>query len=205
MGSNKIITPDDFGNFVKEVEDSEGYRRPLAFGVGIANTSQSGETFLFQIWKAISVVRQSLQKYWGIHPDHEATTFLLQLKKKFCSIFGRFSTMESVTVTSMLFEICLPLKKLLTISTTLTESKVGSELWYPLSISQVMIQDLIVFLMLIFAYIYWVIVWLNRMASILMASLEIFLTMFGPTRGPFHKKTYQGVNSMQWLNVIRFT
>lgn len=41
MGS-KITTPEDFGNFVKEVEARDGYRRPMAFGIGIAHVNNAG-------------------------------------------------------------------------------------------------------------------------------------------------------------------
>lgn len=39
---NDIKTPEDFGKYVKEVESRDGYRRPLAFGIGIAHTSEDG-------------------------------------------------------------------------------------------------------------------------------------------------------------------
>lgn len=42
MGS-KITTPEDFGDFVKEFGELEGYRAPMAFGIGIAHTSEAGD------------------------------------------------------------------------------------------------------------------------------------------------------------------
>jgi len=38
----KIASQEDFDNFVKEVEGRDGYRRPLAFGIGLAHTSEAG-------------------------------------------------------------------------------------------------------------------------------------------------------------------
>ncbi len=42
MGSS-IVTADDFRNFIREFEGREGYRKPLAFGVGIATISKAGD------------------------------------------------------------------------------------------------------------------------------------------------------------------
>ncbi|MFZ2252778.1 MAG: tetrahydrodipicolinate N-succinyltransferase N-terminal domain-containing protein [Minisyncoccia bacterium] len=41
--NHEIKTSVDFSNFVEEVEGRDGYRRPFAFGVGIANTSAAGD------------------------------------------------------------------------------------------------------------------------------------------------------------------
>ncbi len=42
---SRILTPEDFDTFVKTVEARDGYRRPRAFGIGLAHVGQS-ETFL---------------------------------------------------------------------------------------------------------------------------------------------------------------
>ena len=41
-----IKTPEDFKGFVREVEAQDGYLRPMAFGVGIANVSDEGGIIL---------------------------------------------------------------------------------------------------------------------------------------------------------------
>lgn len=42
MTPHEIKSPVDFSNFVEEVEGRDGYRRPFAFGVGIAHTNAAG-------------------------------------------------------------------------------------------------------------------------------------------------------------------
>lgn len=39
----EINTADDFAAFVAEFQSQDGYRRPLAFGIGIAHTSEAGD------------------------------------------------------------------------------------------------------------------------------------------------------------------
>ncbi|MCB9811201.1 MAG: tetrahydrodipicolinate N-succinyltransferase N-terminal domain-containing protein [Candidatus Nomurabacteria bacterium] len=41
--NKEIITKDDFNQFVAQIEKRAGYRRPLAFGLGIAHVDKNGE------------------------------------------------------------------------------------------------------------------------------------------------------------------